>query len=140
MNKWNYVDMALACVIVDNVVSQGQLARDTDDPRTMGARRVVENIGKDDRLDSVVVQTVGDKELRWLLDCHSKVVGTSSALGLIQRSRMRGRTKTIAGSARPKSSVVQRAVDCTKGSLEPRHFPFTSCERCAPFSSICCYA
>lgn len=66
-NNWNYVDTAIglcepgACIIVDNVVRKGQLAHETDDPRVMGARRVVENVGKDDRLDGVVVQTVGDK-------------------------------------------------------------------------------
>lgn len=66
-NNWNYVDIALevcepgACIIVDNVVRKGQLATDTDDPRIAGARHVVENVGKDDRLDAVVVQTVGDK-------------------------------------------------------------------------------
>lgn len=66
-NNWNYVDTAIqlcepgACIIVDNVVRKGQLASDTDDPRIAGARRVVENVGKDDRLDGVVVQTVGDK-------------------------------------------------------------------------------
>lgn len=66
-NNWNYVDTAIglcepgACIIVDNVVRKGQLAYETDDPRVMGARRVVENVGKDDRLDGVVVQTVGDK-------------------------------------------------------------------------------
>ncbi|KAF3008955.1 hypothetical protein E8E13_011428 [Curvularia kusanoi] len=67
-NNWSYVDAAIgmcepgACVIVDNVVRRGQLARDTSDPRVAGARRVVENIGKDGRLDGVVVQTVGDKD------------------------------------------------------------------------------
>ena len=66
-NNWNYVDTAIelcepgACIIVDNVVRKGQLTQDTDDPRIAGARRVVENVGKDDRLDGVVVQTVGDK-------------------------------------------------------------------------------
>ncbi|CAG5156366.1 uncharacterized protein ALTATR162_LOCUS4164 [Alternaria atra] len=66
-NNWNYVDLALemcesgACVIVDNVVRKGQLAEETDDPRIAGARRVVENVGKDDRLDGVVLQTVGEK-------------------------------------------------------------------------------
>lgn len=66
-NNWNYVDTAIglcepgACIIVDNVVRKGQLAYETDDPRVMGARRVVENVGKDGRLDGVVVQTVGDK-------------------------------------------------------------------------------
>jgi predicted O-methyltransferase YrrM len=66
-NNWNYVDMALgmcesgACIIVDNVVRKGQLADDVDDPRIAGARKVVENVGKDDRLEGVVVQTVGEK-------------------------------------------------------------------------------
>jgi predicted O-methyltransferase YrrM len=66
-NNWNYVDIAIgmcepgACIIVDNVVRKGQLAYETDDPRIAGARRVVENVGKDERLDGVVVQTVGDK-------------------------------------------------------------------------------
>jgi predicted O-methyltransferase YrrM len=66
-NNWNYVDIALgmcepgACIIVDNVVRKGQLTNDVADPRVVGARKVVENIGKDDRLDGIVVQTVGDK-------------------------------------------------------------------------------
>lgn len=66
-NNWNYVDIALgicepgAVVIVDNVVRKGQLAHASSDPRVAGARRVVENIGKDDRLDGIVVQTVGEK-------------------------------------------------------------------------------
>ncbi|KAF2036027.1 S-adenosyl-L-methionine-dependent methyltransferase [Setomelanomma holmii] len=66
-NNWNYVDIALgmcepgACIIVDNVVRKGQLAQDTTDPRVAGARKVVENIGNDDRLEGVVIQTVGDK-------------------------------------------------------------------------------
>ncbi|KAF2005322.1 O-methyltransferas-like protein family 3 [Amniculicola lignicola CBS 123094] len=68
-NNWNYVDLALGglvesgtAIIVDNVVRKGQLADDkTEDSRILGARRVVENVGKDDRLDGVVVQTVGEK-------------------------------------------------------------------------------
>ncbi|KAF1852170.1 O-methyltransferas-like protein family 3 [Cucurbitaria berberidis CBS 394.84] len=66
-NNWNYVDVAVgmcepgAVVIVDNVVRQGKLASDAADPRIAGARRVVENIGKDGRLDGIVVQTVGEK-------------------------------------------------------------------------------
>ncbi|KAI4625729.1 hypothetical protein J4E80_002862 [Alternaria sp. BMP 0032] len=66
-NNWNYVDIALgmceagACVIVDNVVRKGQLAEETDDPRIAGAKRVVENVGRDERLDGVVLQTVGEK-------------------------------------------------------------------------------
>lgn len=66
-NNWNYVDIALgmcdpgACIIVDNVVRKGQLANVDGDERVQGARRVVEMIGKDERLDGVVVQTVGEK-------------------------------------------------------------------------------
>ncbi|KAF2796821.1 O-methyltransferas-like protein family 3 [Melanomma pulvis-pyrius CBS 109.77] len=67
-NNWNYVDLAIgmaeqgACIIVDNVVRKGQLAQDAGgDTRIEGARRVVESIGKDERLDGVVVQTVGEK-------------------------------------------------------------------------------
>ena len=67
-NNWNYVELALglvdkgAVIIVDNVVRKGQLANDASgDPRVEGARRVVENIGKDERLDGVVLQTVGEK-------------------------------------------------------------------------------
>jgi len=66
-NNWSYVNTALelcepgACIIVDNVVRKGQLAQDSEDPRIAGARRVVEKIGSDKRLDGVVVQTVGDK-------------------------------------------------------------------------------
>ncbi|KAH7398735.1 O-methyltransferase-like protein family 3 [Phaeosphaeria sp. MPI-PUGE-AT-0046c] len=66
-NNWNYVDIALgmcesgACVVVDNVVREGRLAQDLDDASVQGARRVVEKIGKDKRLDGMVLQTVGDK-------------------------------------------------------------------------------
>jgi predicted O-methyltransferase YrrM len=67
MNNWNYVDIALgmcesgACIIVDNVVRRGRLANDVDEPGVVGARMVVENIGKDERLEGVVMQTVGEK-------------------------------------------------------------------------------
>lgn len=67
-NNWNYVDLALgmsnkgAVIIVDNVVRGGRLAiAGTGDSRVEGARRVVEKIGQDDRVDGVVVQTVGEK-------------------------------------------------------------------------------
>lgn len=66
-NNWNYVDTALgmcesgACIIVDNVVRGGRLAQSLDDASVQGARRMVEMIGKDDRLDGMVLQTVGDK-------------------------------------------------------------------------------
>lgn len=66
-SNWNYVDMAIgmcdpgACIIVDNVVRKGQLANPDGDASTQGARKVVEAVGKDDRLDGVVMQTVGEK-------------------------------------------------------------------------------
>lgn len=66
-SNWHYVDTVLgicepgACVIVDNVVRQGRLAEETEDSRVLGAKRVVENVGRDERLDGVVLQTVGDK-------------------------------------------------------------------------------
>ncbi|KAF2202125.1 O-methyltransferas-like protein family 3 [Delitschia confertaspora ATCC 74209] len=67
-NNWNYVDVAVGmteqggCIIVDNVVRKGLLADpNTTDPRVWGAKTVVENIGKDERLDGVVMQTVGEK-------------------------------------------------------------------------------
>lgn len=67
-NNWNYVDVALgmceagAVVIVDNVVRGGHLAdASTQDSMVLGARRVVENIGRDDRLDGCVLQVVGEK-------------------------------------------------------------------------------
>ncbi|OCK82936.1 O-methyltransferas-like protein family 3 [Lepidopterella palustris CBS 459.81] len=67
-NNWAYVDAAVgmceagACVIVDNVVRKGMLAdADTNDSRVHGARKVVEEVGKDERLDGIVMQTVGEK-------------------------------------------------------------------------------
>lgn len=67
-NNWNYVDLAVgmsntgAVVIVDNVVRKGQVANaNTGDSKIEGARKVIEMIGKDDRLDGVVMQTVGEK-------------------------------------------------------------------------------
>ena len=66
-NNWNYVDSALsmvdpgAIIIVDNVVRKGQLINPNGDDRVQGARTVVEKVGKDERLDGVVLQTVGDK-------------------------------------------------------------------------------
>ncbi|KAF2848833.1 O-methyltransferas-like protein family 3 [Plenodomus tracheiphilus IPT5] len=67
-NNWNYVDAALgmcesgAVVIVDNVVRKGQLADlENRDSRVEGARRVVEMVGRDERLDACVVQIVGEK-------------------------------------------------------------------------------
>ncbi|KAF2654044.1 O-methyltransferas-like protein family 3 [Lophiostoma macrostomum CBS 122681] len=67
-NNWNYVDLAIGIshpgtlIIVDNVVRQGLLAQaDTGNSRVEGARRVVEKVGQDERLDGLVLQTVGEK-------------------------------------------------------------------------------
>ncbi|KAH8890229.1 S-adenosyl-L-methionine-dependent methyltransferase [Thozetella sp. PMI_491] len=67
-NNWNYVELSLAMVkprtaiCVDNVVRRGQVADfSIDNSRIQGARDVIEKAGKDPRLDSVVIQTVGEK-------------------------------------------------------------------------------
>ncbi|KAF2639427.1 O-methyltransferas-like protein family 3 [Massarina eburnea CBS 473.64] len=66
-NNWSYVDTAIgmcdsgAAIIVDNVVRKGRLTQTDGDSGIQGARKVIENVGKDDRLDGVVVQTVGEK-------------------------------------------------------------------------------
>ena len=45
-----------ACIIVDNVVRKGMLAdSNTTDSRILGARKVVEEVGKDERLDRVIL-------------------------------------------------------------------------------------
>ncbi|KAL8714470.1 MAG: hypothetical protein Q9220_001803 [cf. Caloplaca sp. 1 TL-2023] len=70
-NNWNYFDFAVgmskpgACIVVDNVAAKGQL---TDagpaksSVRVQGAREVVEQVGKDERVDATVLQTVSDKD------------------------------------------------------------------------------
>jgi predicted O-methyltransferase YrrM len=66
-NNWNYVDMAIGmcepgtCIIIDNVVRNTNWTSDIGDTRSKEARQFVENIGKDDRLEGVVVQTVGER-------------------------------------------------------------------------------
>ncbi|KAI0407989.1 S-adenosyl-L-methionine-dependent methyltransferase [Xylaria palmicola] len=67
-NNWNYMDRAIALcepgavIYVDNIVGAGALVDpDNQEPRTLGARHVVEMAGKDDRVDSVVMQFVGEK-------------------------------------------------------------------------------
>ena len=48
--------------MVDNVVRRGALADPADDdPRVVGARRVVEAVGADERLLATGLQTVGAK-------------------------------------------------------------------------------
>ncbi|KAL9095604.1 MAG: hypothetical protein Q9165_002036 [Trypethelium subeluteriae] len=68
-NNWTYVrewvEMAEpgACVIVDNVVRRAKLVDPAkrEEVAVMGARRLVEEVGKDPRLEGVVMQTVGEK-------------------------------------------------------------------------------
>jgi predicted O-methyltransferase YrrM len=66
-NHWTYVNMAVgmcepgACIVVDNVVRNSQWTSDLADPKSKDARQVVENMGQYDRLDGVVVQTVGER-------------------------------------------------------------------------------
>ncbi|KAF2239320.1 S-adenosyl-L-methionine-dependent methyltransferase [Viridothelium virens] len=68
-NNWTYVqewvEMAEsgACVIVDNVVRRGKLVdpEKMEETAVMGARRLVEEVGKDPRLEGVVMQTVAEK-------------------------------------------------------------------------------
>ncbi|KAI0911749.1 S-adenosyl-L-methionine-dependent methyltransferase [Ustulina deusta] len=67
-NNWNYLDRVIALcepgavIYVDNIVGGGSIVdAGNQDPKTQGARRVVEMAGKDERVDSVVVQFVGEK-------------------------------------------------------------------------------
>ncbi|KAI0485749.1 S-adenosyl-L-methionine-dependent methyltransferase [Xylaria cf. heliscus] len=68
-NNWTYFDRAIplceagAVIYVDNIVRGGKLIDPEKQQKegTRGARRVVENAGKDDRVDAVVMQFVGEK-------------------------------------------------------------------------------
>ncbi|KAI0517270.1 S-adenosyl-L-methionine-dependent methyltransferase [Xylaria bambusicola] len=67
-NNWNYLDRVIALcepgavIYVDNIVRGGSILDAANpEPRTQGARRVVEMSGKDERIDSVVMQFVGEK-------------------------------------------------------------------------------
>lgn len=74
LSSWAYLDTALdmcrsgAQVVVDNVVWKGQIVdeegsrgQEEEEEKVRGARRVVENVGRDKRVDAVVVQVVGEK-------------------------------------------------------------------------------
>jgi len=71
VNNWNYLNLAVqmckpgACIIVDNVVRKGLLVNEeyikAGDPAVMGARELVEKVGKDERIEGVVMQTVAEK-------------------------------------------------------------------------------
>lgn len=68
------VDLTISrgCIIVDNVVRKGTLAREdlmADDPKVRGSREVVEAAGRDKRLDATLMQTVGEKNYDGFLIC-----------------------------------------------------------------------
>lgn len=69
-NNLAYFDFALqmtkprTCIYVDNVVRRGQLADESiakKDENIDGARRLVESVGKNDKVEGVVLQTVSEK-------------------------------------------------------------------------------
>ncbi|KAF4549873.1 O-methyltransferase imqG-like protein [Elsinoe fawcettii] len=78
-NNHSYVLLALdmtpvgACIIVDNIVRRGKLA-DPEVAKTnsviKASRECVEAVGKDDRLDATLVQTVGEKNYDGMLICR----------------------------------------------------------------------
>lgn len=52
------------CIYVDNVVRRGKLADEAaarDDSRVAGTRKLIEAVGKIDKVDAVVIQTVSEK-------------------------------------------------------------------------------
>lgn len=74
LNNWNYVDWAIkmsvpkAVIVVDNVVAKGELAiADSTDHMVVGGREVVERVGKDERVDGTVLQTVCYISRFWII-------------------------------------------------------------------------
>jgi len=75
LNNWNYFDLAVkmsipgTCIIVDNVVLKGQIV--LEDPeekeKVQGAKAVIEAVGRDTRVDAVVLQIVGEKNYDGIL-------------------------------------------------------------------------
>ncbi|KAK5004661.1 hypothetical protein LTR28_008622 [Elasticomyces elasticus] len=64
-----------ACIIVDNVVRKGNVAKAElaeTDSRVEGARRVIEGMGRDERVDACLMQTVGEKNYDGFLMCVVK--------------------------------------------------------------------
>ncbi|KAL9614084.1 MAG: hypothetical protein Q9167_001438 [Letrouitia subvulpina] len=69
LNNWNYFDLAVkmsvprACIVVDNVVAHGTLIDEKEalkDVMVKGARDVIERVGRDERVEGTVLQTVSD--------------------------------------------------------------------------------
>ncbi|OCL10904.1 putative O-methyltransferase [Glonium stellatum] len=68
-NNWAYFDIAVTmstskgCIFVDNIVRSGRLVDEKEfgEVSIKGAREVIEMAGKDNRVEAVAVQTVGEK-------------------------------------------------------------------------------
>ena len=80
-NNWNYLrettsmSRAGACLIVDNVVRRGTTANDElakTDKAVEGSRLVIEEAGRDERLDATLLQMVGEKNYDGMLICVVK--------------------------------------------------------------------
>jgi len=69
LNNWNYFDAAVgmcerkSCIVVDNMVKGGKVAVDKEDnPDSIkGPRMLIEAVGRDKRVDGLVMQTVSEK-------------------------------------------------------------------------------
>lgn len=68
INNYAYFDWAVkmsavgACLYVDNVVRYGKLAdANSKETGVIGSRQLVEKVGKDKRVDAIVMQTVSGK-------------------------------------------------------------------------------
>ncbi|KAI9728607.1 MAG: hypothetical protein M1834_007635 [Cirrosporium novae-zelandiae] len=69
INNYTYFDWAVkmsrsgACIIVDNMLARGQLLNSEarGDGHVQGARKLIEEAGKDDRVESLVMQMVGER-------------------------------------------------------------------------------
>ncbi|KAH9841316.1 O-methyltransferase-like protein family 3 [Teratosphaeria destructans] len=62
-------------IVVDNVVRKGSLADEEIakfDSKTAGSRAVVEGAGRDERIESTLLQTVGEKNYDGFLLCYVK--------------------------------------------------------------------
>jgi predicted O-methyltransferase YrrM len=69
INNLNYFNLVIqmirpnACIYVDNVVRKAQVVDEAyfENDNVRGVRQLIEAVGKDDRVDAVVMQTVGGK-------------------------------------------------------------------------------
>jgi len=75
LNNWNYFDRAVkmsgpgACIVVDNVALKGQIALEEPEEKekVRGAKELIEAVGRDTRVDAVVLQIVGEKNYDGIL-------------------------------------------------------------------------